>query len=205
MRSGAQTSASARRSLLALAVALALILLPASGVAAVELPSGMKAVDAPVAACFTPPEDCENAIVQVINGARRRIQVQAYSFTSLPILHALREALKRGIAVDLVLDKSDGLKNGSPVLYSPAGLMAAAGAHVWIDNHAGIAHNKVMIIDGELTVGGSFNYSKNAATRNRENVTFIGGTEIAAAFAANWEARRKVSVDFNELVKAKKS
>jgi hypothetical protein len=28
-----------------------------------------------------------------------------------------------------------------------------------------------MIIDGELTVGGSFNYSKNAATRNRENVT----------------------------------
>ena len=163
----------------------------------------MKSVTAKVAACFTPAEDCESVIVQVINNARTHIQVQAYSFTSLPILHALREAAQRGVAVDLVLDKSDGLKNGSPKLYSPAGLMAAAGAHVWIDNHSGIAHNKVIIIDGALTVGGSFNYSKNAATRNRENVTFIEGTEVAAAFAANWEARRKVSVYFNDLLKVR--
>jgi phosphatidylserine/phosphatidylglycerophosphate/cardiolipin synthase-like enzyme len=58
------------------------------------------------------------------------------------------------------------------------------------------AHNKVIVIDGWETIGGSFNYTKSAATRNRENVTFISSPDIASAFLANWEARRAVSEPF---------
>src|SRR6185312_15919191 len=94
-------------------------------------------------------------------------------------------------------DKTDARdKSGRMKIYGPAGLMALAGATVWVDDHAGIAHNKVIIIDGWETIGGSFNYTKSAATRNRENVTFISSPEMADAFLANWEARRAVSSPF---------
>lgn len=37
--------------------------------------------------------------------AKKRILVQAYSFTSAPIAEALVDAFKRGIKVQIILDK----------------------------------------------------------------------------------------------------
>jgi phosphatidylserine/phosphatidylglycerophosphate/cardiolipin synthase-like enzyme len=158
-------------------------------------------VPARVAVCFTPTEDCESEIVAAIDAATKDIKVQAYGFSSDPILKSLRRAIKRGVLVELVLYKTDGFgKRKVAKLYSNAGLMAAAGAKVWIDDHSGIAHNKVIIIDGQLVVGGSFNYTKSAATKNRENVTFMQGPEVTAAYVDNWNSRRAISVYFNDLL-----
>lgn len=52
------------------------------------------------------------------------------------------------------------------------------------------------MIDGWETIGGSFNYTKSAATRNRENVTFISSPDVADAFLQNWQARQAVSERF---------
>lgn len=57
-------------------------------------------------ACFTPGQDCTGQLVKLLNAARREILVQAYSFTSAPIAKALRDAHKRGVAVIVILDKS---------------------------------------------------------------------------------------------------
>jgi phospholipase D len=42
-------------------------------------------------------------------------------------------------------------------------------------------------------IGGSFNYSAAADSRNAENVTFIDSPVVAGWFLANWQARRDVS------------
>jgi|SRR5215475_1722967 len=47
--------------------------------------------------CFTPGQNCTDAIVLALNDAKRTILVQAYSFTSAPIAKALLEAHKRGV------------------------------------------------------------------------------------------------------------
>jgi phosphatidylserine/phosphatidylglycerophosphate/cardiolipin synthase-like enzyme len=49
--------------------------------------------------CFTPGENCTGVVVDEIASARRSILVQAYSFTSVPILAALKAAHARGIDV----------------------------------------------------------------------------------------------------------
>jgi phosphatidylserine/phosphatidylglycerophosphate/cardiolipin synthase-like enzyme len=59
-----------------------------------------------VTVCFTPGENCTDAIVKALGEAKRTVLVQAYSFTSAPIAKALLDAHKRGVQVQVILDKS---------------------------------------------------------------------------------------------------
>lgn len=148
-------------------------------------------LDAQVSACFTPAEDCESLIVSRIAAAKKSIRVQAYYLTSTAILRALRDALVRGVQVDAVLDRVNARKKTASANY-----LALSGASVWIDQAVTIAHNKVIIIDDDQVIGGSFNFTKSAQRRNAENVTILNGHSIADEFTANWNARRLVSVRY---------
>jgi len=55
---------------------------------------------------FSPKGGCTEAIIKEIDKAKTSILVQAYSFTSAPIAKALLEAYKRGVRVEVMLDKS---------------------------------------------------------------------------------------------------
>jgi phosphatidylserine/phosphatidylglycerophosphate/cardiolipin synthase-like enzyme len=170
-----------------------------AGIGFLLLPAGLQArepVIAPVSACFVPPENCAAQIVAAIDAATTEIRVQAYAFTSPPILGALASAKRRGLDVQVVLDRSNDHSASEP-RYSGATFMANAGVPVWIDTHAGIAHNKLIIIDQHLVVGGSFNFSAAAQARNVENVTFIDSPDVASWFLANWTSRRDASYRFN--------
>ncbi|WP_188080153.1 phospholipase D family protein [Neorhizobium sp. P12A] len=145
---------------------------------------------ADVTVCFTPAQQCEPKIVEAIDGAHDTIKVQAYGFTSQPIIHALQRAAQRGVEVLAILDKTNEKR------YSGATLLEAYGIPVWIDYEPAIAHNKVIIVDGHLTIGGSFNYSANAEKRNAENVTFTESKPIAARFIENWKSRLTASREF---------
>ena len=163
-------------------------LLVAALIALAPLAAAGRPVSAEVSVCFTPGEDCAGQIAAAIDGARTEIRMQAYGLTSTVILTALRKALERGVKVDALLDQSNEGKR-----YGAARFLLLAGAGVWIDDTVAIAHNKVIVVDGDLVIGGSFNFTKAAQARNAENVTFIRSPAIAARFAANWRARLAVS------------
>jgi len=55
---------------------------------------------------FSPNGGCTDLVIKVINSAKTSIRVLAYSFTSAPIAKALVEAHKRGVDVQVVVDKS---------------------------------------------------------------------------------------------------
>ena len=55
---------------------------------------------------FTPGGTCTELLVNAIAGATASILVQAYSFTSAPIAKALLDTHKRGVQVEVILDKS---------------------------------------------------------------------------------------------------
>ena len=135
--------------------------------------------------CFTPHQRCTGIIVAAIDHARREIWVLAYGFTSEPIVTALVAAHRRGVKVAAILDKSNGRRSKR---YSGARTISAAGVPVWIDHHSGIAHNKVIVIDGRLVITGSFNFTTAADRRNAENVLVIESTTIAAQYLGNWRS-----------------
>ncbi len=148
-------------------------------------------LNAVVSACFTPAEQCETRIVDAIDKAQSSIRVQAYGFTSLPIIHALQRAAKRDVEALAILDKVNERK------YSGATLLEAAGIPVWIDFEPAIAHNKILVIDGRLVIGGSYNFTQAAPKRNAENVTFTESPQIARQFLDNWDQRLRASRTFD--------
>ena len=117
---------------------------------AILLLAGMPAVAEPLApqVCFTPGGKCTDLVVSEIGNARQFILVQAYSFTSLPILAALKVAHARGVDVAAIVDKTSARQSKSGSRYSAATYLTNAGSPVWVDTKVDIAHNKVVVIDG---------------------------------------------------------
>lgn len=140
--------------------------------------------------CFTPPSGCSAVIEKQISKALFSIYVQAYGMTSPTIVDALIKAHERGVKVRILLDKSN-LKDK----WSKRSLLVDAGVDVGIDKVSGIAHNKVMIIDEQKVITGSFNFTKAADSRNAENVIIINDKSVANEYLQNW-LKRKSKNDF---------
>jgi phosphatidylserine/phosphatidylglycerophosphate/cardiolipin synthase-like enzyme len=77
--------------------------------------------------------------------------------------------------------------------YSSADFLANQGVPTIIDANHAISHNKVMVIDGETVITGSFNFTKAAQEKNAENVLIIRDQALAAQYTQNWEAHRQHS------------
>ncbi|MEI8376669.1 MAG: phospholipase D-like domain-containing protein [Planctomycetota bacterium] len=55
-----------------------------------------------------------------------------------------------------------------------------------IDGKHPIAHNKIMIIDGETVITGLFNFTNQAEEHNAENLLVIHDCGMAERYLANW-------------------
>ena len=169
-----------KRILIPLLVAVAL---NASACRAQEAVVPQQATAPPIEVRFSPKGGCTEAVVKELNAAKTRVLVQAYSFTSAPIAKALLKAHKRGVKVQVILDKSQRTEK-----YSEADFLVNVGIPVRIDAKHAIAHNKVMVIDGQTVITGSFNFTKAAEENNAENLLVIHSPELATKYAANWQA-----------------
>ncbi|MGL9718279.1 MAG: phospholipase D-like domain-containing protein, partial [Wolbachia sp.] len=93
---------------------------------------------------------------------------------------------ERGVDVKVILDKSQ--------LYSKHSVineLFASGIPVWIDDKPKIAHNKVIIVDNQKVITGSFNLSKTAEKGNAENLLIINEyPELVQQYVKNWETRK---------------
>lgn len=135
--------------------------------------------------CFTPQYFCSGIIVKQINDSKRSVQVQAYSFTLDAVKQALVKAHDRNVNVQVILDRTQEHKIGA--------YFAAYGIPVWIDYRPAIAHNKVMIIDGQTVITGSFNFTNAAQERNAENVLVVHDRFLASQYQGNWKHRQDLS------------
>ena len=77
--------------------------------------------------------------------------------------------------------------------YSSADFMANQGVPTMIDAEHTISHNKVMIIDNELVITGSFNFTKAAQEKNAENVLIIRDKALADQYSQNWQVHAQHS------------
>lgn len=132
---------------------------------------------------FSPKGGCTEAIVEKISAAQKSILIQAYSFTSDPIEAALVQAKQRGVHVSVILDRSQYEAKGAAALP-----LFKAGIEVRMDAKHQIAHNKIIIIDGETLITGSFNFSRQAEISNAENLLIMYNPDLAGVYTANWQA-----------------
>jgi len=117
--------------------------------------------------------------------------VQAYSFTSAPLAEALLAAKRRGVSVQVILDRSQRTEK-----YSEADFLIHNEIPTLIDAKHAIAHNKIMIIDGFVVLTGSFNFTRAAEEKNAENLLIINDPMLAKAYLENWHLHEQHSEPF---------
>ncbi len=138
--------------------------------------------------CFTPNKTCQSKILDSIEGAKKSIFVQAYSFTDHDIATALTAAALRGVEVKVLLDRSNQTHK-----HSAKNILLDNDVPLRFDAPQGIAHNKIMIIDESTVITGSYNFSAAAYKRNTENLLTIIDASLAKSYLQNWHARWRVS------------
>lgn len=120
--------------------------------------------------------------------------IQAYSFTSESIAKSLIRAKERGVDVKVILDES-----GVNSIRSVINQLLEHTIPIWIDFKPAIADNKVIIIDNQKIITGSFNFSYTAQRRNAENLLIITeDSSLVERYIQNWKDRQSQS----ELYKA---
>jgi phosphatidylserine/phosphatidylglycerophosphate/cardiolipin synthase-like enzyme len=143
----------------------------------------------PWAVYFSPQGGCTEAVVTAVANARTSLHVQAYSFSSYPIIKAIIAAQTRGVRVEVILDQSQRTEK-----YSALPALLTAQVPIWIDAVHQIAHNKVMIIDGDTVITGSFNFTRSAEYHNAENLLVVRDKALAARYEANFQEHLRHSL-----------
>lgn len=135
---------------------------------------------------FSPKGGCTQAVVARLASAQSEILMQAYSFTCKEIAAALVAAAARGVAVVVLLDKSNEKET-----HTELGDLTGRGIEVLIDSCHAIAHNKVIVVDGRTVLTGSFNFTNQAEHENAENLLILDHHhDLAARYRANFHAHR---------------
>ena len=131
---------------------------------------------------FTPPANAVAAIIKAIDASEREVLVQAYGFTHNGIAQALVRAHQRGVLVRVLLDKKSAKSNHYVI-----SVLQQAQIDVRQDGKHAIAHNKVMVIDLNKVITGSFNFTNSAATRNAENFLILKSEHLAQQYRLQWK------------------
>lgn len=128
---------------------------------------------------FAPENDTISPLLKEIKSAKKSIYFMVFSFTHDKLGKAMRDQYKKGIPVEGVFDRSQNQKDK----YSEYEPMKKEGLLVRMDNNSGKIHHKVIVIDEETVITGSYNFSKRAEEQNSENLLIIKGNEdIAQAY-----------------------
>jgi phosphatidylserine/phosphatidylglycerophosphate/cardiolipin synthase-like enzyme len=146
---------------------------------------------------FSPNGGAMHAILGGIRGAKRTILVHAYLLYSTRLAGALVHAHRRGVQVHVILD-AHAQPHHPPV--SAVAFLVAAGIPVSLDDRHAWAHDKVMILDGETVITGSYNWTVAAEEQNGENLLVVRDPRLAGVYTENWRCHARYSTPYRARV-----
>lgn len=138
----------------------------------------------PIDVLFAPEDEVMSYLVPFVERAEKSIRFMAFSFTHDDLGAAVLDRASAGVDVMGIFEK-----RGSETEYSELPNLYCAGLPVRQDGNPGILHHKVFIIDDDILITGSFNFSNNADESNDENVIIIQNAEIVGKYLQEFERR----------------
>lgn len=155
--------------------------------------------DMAVQACFSPQGKCSIHIVREIQNARRELLVAVYAFTSGDLAGALVQAKKRGLMVQVIIDREFDSRNDKSqgkfleVQRIPVRRLSGAKPPHSV-KEVGLMHQKFAVIDRRIVFTGSYNWTQAADTFNDENLLVFRDAgalaeEYRSIFIRLWERK----------------
>jgi phosphatidylserine/phosphatidylglycerophosphate/cardiolipin synthase-like enzyme len=132
---------------------------------------------------FSPEDGTADRLLELIAEAQESINFLTFSFTSDDLAEALIVRARDGVSVAGVFEESQ-YKSNTGTEYDK---LLTAGLDVRLDGNPRQMHHKVLIIDEEIVITGSYNLSFNAENKNDENTLIIHRPDLAAEFLAEFK------------------
>lgn len=107
-------------------------------------------------------------VLDYIRGAKKYIYIPTFVITHKGLEAELIAAKERGVEVKLIVDATNVYASKSSVQK-----LRAAGIPVKVENYAGKLHSKSIIIDDEVIIAGSMNFSNSGENKNDENLLIV--------------------------------
>ena len=126
---------------------------------------------------FAPEDEAMKQVVAVVSAAQQSIRFMAYSFCDDELGSVIRERAAAGVLVEGVFESRNAESD-----YSEYPAMRDANLHVWLDGNPALLHHKVIIVDSQTVITGSFNLSESADQENDENLLIIHDPDVATLY-----------------------
>ena len=137
---------------------------------------------AQVQVLFAPDDRPSRRLGELVREADRRIDFLAYTLTLNGLRDGLLDAKTGGVGVRGVFDAEQTTAAGSD--YED---LRKAGLDVRLDGTRGLMHEKVIVLDEQTVVVGSFNFTRSADENNDENLLIIRDAGVARLFLEEFE------------------
>lgn len=133
---------------------------------------------------FASEDKVIDRIIPLVQAAQHSIRFMAFSFTHNELQKAVLERAQAGVDVKGIFET-----RGSETEYSALRGLYCADVPVRQDGNPGTFHHKVFVIDDQIVVTGSLNFSDNADKSNDENTVIVTNRDIAALYLQEFERR----------------
>ncbi len=142
------------------------------------------AVTSTVTVYFSPEDHLDKRLIEQIDKENKSIHVCIYTFTHRAIADALVEAKKRGVEVEVIVDRF------SVKIKAPLQRLVDAGIPVFVwdpDRHKRkiaqrpLMHNKFCVFTDKVWTG-SFNFTSEASRIHQENALVLQDAALASAY-----------------------
>jgi len=126
---------------------------------------------------FSLVDDPEGTIIEELNKAKKSIDISMHYFTDRDLANAVMDAHNRGVRVRVYLDKDQ-----KEAEYSKSRYLAKHGITIRYSNNPYIMHHKFAVIDSEVVITGSYNWTASAGEMNNENLLVIRDPPSASIY-----------------------
>jgi phosphatidylserine/phosphatidylglycerophosphate/cardiolipin synthase-like enzyme len=118
------------------------------------------------------PDPKQTALIHLlttIDKAREKIVIAMFTFTHPEIANALCQAQKRGVKVSIAIDYYTAKGASKKTL----AILEKKGVHIFLSQGRELLHHKWAVIDDQILVVGSANWTKAAFSKNHDFLCFL--------------------------------
>lgn len=124
---------------------------------------------------FTCPiHNCQEEVLNTLSLAKQSVTILAFTFTDDAIAEKLISLSRKGVEVQVIFEKTRITR------YSAIHDVGQSLVDVYHDGNPYTMHEKMMLIDDDILILGSYNPTKSATTKNDENLLIIRDRELFA-------------------------
>ena len=128
-------------------------------------------------AFFSPGDQCRDVIIDHVTRAIQRINICVFTISDDSISSAILTAHKKGVKIQVITDNDKSLDEGSDVER-----IAREGVAVRMDQTSNHMHHKFMVVDNQILITGSYNWTMSAARYNYENILVTTEAGVVKSF-----------------------